>query len=122
MLTGQLQGLTGTRAIGPAREFRIERASLLIDGNPFAIYTDGTWDCSRLSGTSIPIGPEAMIRCENGSFYCTHGPCKLVRLVDGSIYADDLLLAQFDEDKKEWVLTKDKSRWPRIIIRRPHRF
>lgn len=123
MLIAHLEGMGRRKPILPAMELRLKGSTLLVDGAEYGHLHDGTWDCGSVSATAIPIESEVQIRFENdgqGPVDC--GPFTDTRIADGAIYSENRLLARLDDRAELWRLQRDGSKWPNVVIRRPHRF
>ena len=125
MLSLHFRGTTPLRqsTLGPAACFRVA-GNFIRDGetgNILARYHNHFWDVDGVHYTSYECREPVVMRFEDfeGGSSDSHGSFPGVYVADGSVYANDKLVAKFMDTSLLWHDHETDTFWPNMILESP---
>lgn len=118
-MEAQFVGMTGSAAFGPSSWFSIADHVLYECPNkrPVAKYESPFWTYAGTAFTTMRFCGPVYCRFDADAESAMSGPYAEVHVRDGSLYADERLLAQYDDRAEAWSI---KGRlYPEVHIRPP---
>ena len=106
--------------LGPAPSFRL-RGNLMFEGDggdPVGELRNHQWRIQGRHFMVIHADPGSKVRFENasGSACEEAGPFEELYLVDGSIFGEKKLVAQFDEHNGNWRSAATLDAWAVVVV------
>ena len=106
--------------LGPAPWFRVVRDKLFqgISEDAVAHLRSHQWNIRGRHYTVMQADPNSSLHFESATGQVAEklGPFAELYVVDGSIYGDKQLLAQYDEHHHTWRSTRTMERYPVIVL------
>lgn len=109
------------RPVGEFSRLTLVGKSLLAENGVYiAFLNNGLWRTPRRNFAALGIASNVGLWFDDQAD-CSErlGPFEYIRLVSGSVWADDRLLAGYDARQDEWHRPGDEHPWPVILIRQP---
>ena len=99
----------------------VGKALLASNGVYVAFLNNGLWRTPHRNFASLGIASNVALWFDD-SATCSErvGPFEYIRIVSGSVWAEDRLLAGYDEVRDEWIRPEDEHPWPVVLIRQPN--
>ena len=106
--------------LGPAPWFRVVRDKMYqgIGEDVIAELHSHQWTIKGRHYTVMQADPRSSMHFESatGQAAEAHGPFEELYVVDGSIYGDKRLLAQYDEHNHTWRSSRTMEPYPVVVI------
>ena len=106
--------------LGPAPWFRLVGNQLYqgSGGDPVGSLEDHQWMVHGRRFTVMQADPSSSLHFETaiGQASPPEGPFDELYLVDGAIYGDRRLIAQFDEHNATWRSARTLEPWPVVVV------
>jgi hypothetical protein len=106
--------------LGPAPWFRLV-GNVLYEGardDPIGALENHQWSVQGRRFTVMQADANSTLHFESaiGQASVPEGPFEELYLVDGSIYGDQRLVAQFDEHNATWRSARTLEPWPVVVL------
>ena len=113
--------LPGTQLVlGPAPWFRVDRNELRQGPTESLVgeLQNRRWNVQGRSFTAAAATPGSTVQFANphGGVSPAYGPYQDVRLADGAVYADGIVIARFEDETYLWRCALTQKAWPAMLV------